>query len=74
MLVGVIAKRVPEVDAVDLAMTFLTGMFGLLAIEDAPLAARRRRLDLLVRIASQGAMATEASHNGPDPSINRRVT
>jgi len=74
MLVGVIAQRLPEVDAVDLAMTFLTGMFGLLAIEDAPLAARRRRLDLLVRIASQGAMATEASHNGPDPSINRRVT
>ena len=54
MLVGVLAKRVPEVDAVDLAMTFLTGMFGLLAIEDAPLAARRRRLDLLVRIASKG--------------------
>ena len=54
MLVRVLAKRVPEVDAVDLAMTFLTGMFGLLAIEDAPLAARRRRLDLLVRITSKG--------------------
>ncbi|CAB4548818.1 unannotated protein [freshwater metagenome] len=54
MLVGVLVKRVPEVDAVDLAMTFLTGMFGLLAIEDAPLAARRRRLDLLVRITSKG--------------------
>ena len=54
MLVGVLAKRVPEVEAVDLAMTFLTGMFGLLAIEDAPLAARRRRLDLLVRITSKG--------------------
>ena len=73
MLVGVLAKRVPEVEAVDLAMTFLTGMFGLLAIEDAPLAARRRRLDLLVRIASQGAITTEAGHNSPDPSINRRV-
>jgi AcrR family transcriptional regulator len=57
MLVDAIADRAPEVDAVDLAMTFLTGLFGLLATDDAPQVARRRRLDLLVRIASQGAFA-----------------
>ena len=54
MLISVIADRSPDVDAVDLAMTFLTGLFGLLAIDEAPLAERRRRLDLLVRIAAQG--------------------
>ena len=58
MLIDAIADRAPEIDAVDLAMTFLTGLFGLLATDDAPLAARRRRLDLLVRIAAQGAMAS----------------
>ncbi len=57
MLIDTIADRAPEVDAVDLAMTFLTGLFGLLATDDAPQAARRRRLDLLVQIASQGATA-----------------
>jgi AcrR family transcriptional regulator len=57
MLVGAIAERAPEIDAVDLAMTFLTGLFGLLATDDAPQEARRRRTDLLVRIASQGATA-----------------
>ena len=57
MLVGAVADRVPEIDPVDLAMTFLTGLFGLLATDDAPQAARRRRLDLLVRIASHGATA-----------------
>jgi hypothetical protein len=35
-------------------MTFLTGLFGLLAIDEAPHAERRQRLDLLVRIATQG--------------------
>ncbi len=54
MLISVIADRSPDVDAVDLAMTFLTGLFGLLAIDEAPLTERRRRLDLLVRIAAQG--------------------
>jgi AcrR family transcriptional regulator len=58
MLVDVIADRAPDVDAVDLAMTFLTGLFGLLATDDAPQAARRRRLDLLVRIAAQAAPAS----------------
>ena len=52
MLVAAIADRAPEIDPVDLAMTFLTGMFGLLATDDAPPAARRRRLDLLVHLAS----------------------
>jgi AcrR family transcriptional regulator len=56
MLIDAIADRAPEIDAVDLAMTFLTGLFGLLATDDAPQANRRRRLDLLVRIAAQGAM------------------
>ncbi len=59
MLVGAIADRAPEIDPVDLAMTFLTGMFGLLAIDDAPAAARRRRLDLLVRLTSTEAMTHE---------------
>lgn len=55
MLVGALAERSPGSDPVDLAMTFLTGMFGLLATDDAPLAARRRRLDLLVRLTSMEA-------------------
>ena len=55
MLVDVIADRAPDVDPVDLAMTFLTGLFGLLATDDAPQAARRRRLGLLVRIAAHAA-------------------
>ena len=55
MLIDAIRDRAPKRDAVDLAMTFLTGMFGLLAIDEAPLAERRRRLDLLVQIASQAA-------------------
>lgn len=55
MLVETIAGRAPEIDPVDLAMTFLTGLFGLLATDDAPQVDRRRRLDLLVRLASHGA-------------------
>lgn len=57
MLIDAIADRAPEIDSVDLAMTFLTGLFGLLATDDAPRAARRRRIDLLVQIASHGATA-----------------
>ena len=57
MLVGAIADRSPDVDPVDLAMTFLTGMFGLLATDDAPTAARRRRLDLLIQLVSNGSTA-----------------
>jgi AcrR family transcriptional regulator len=57
MLIDAIADRAPDIDPVDLAMTFLTGMFGLLATDDAPQAARRRRLDLLVHIASRVATA-----------------
>lgn len=68
MLIDAIADRVPEIDEVDLAMTFLTGLFGLLAIDDAPQAARRRRLDLLVQIASQGATAPSPLHPTRAPS------
>jgi len=57
MLIDAIADRVPEIDPVDLAMAFLTGLFGLLATDDAPTAARRRRIDLLVRLVSTGATA-----------------
>lgn len=57
MLIDAIADRVPRIDPIDLAMTFLTGLFGLLATDDAPLAARRRRLDLLVQLAANGATA-----------------
>jgi len=57
MLIDAIADRVPQIDPVDLAMTFLTALFGLLATDDAPLAARRRRLDLLVQLFSKGATA-----------------
>lgn len=55
MLVDSIADRSPRVDQVDLAMVFLTGLFGLLATDDAPTAARRRRLDLLVQLISTEA-------------------
>jgi AcrR family transcriptional regulator len=56
LLVEVIAERVPQIDPVDLAMTFLTGLFGLLAIDESPNAERRRRLALLVRLATLGAV------------------
>jgi AcrR family transcriptional regulator len=55
MLVAAIADRAPEIDPVDLAMVFLTGMFGLLATDDAPPSHRRRRLDLLVHLGSMEA-------------------
>ncbi len=57
MLVAAIADRAPGIDPVDLTMTFLAGMFGLLATDDAPAAARRRRLDLLVQLNASGARA-----------------
>ncbi len=58
LLVGVLGRRIPETDAADLAMTFLTGLFGLLATDESPVSERRRRLDLLVRIATLGATST----------------
>jgi TetR/AcrR family transcriptional regulator, repressor for uid operon len=58
MLIDAIAARTPGPDPEDLAMTFLTGLFGLLATDDAPQAARRRRLDLLVRLCSAAATST----------------
>ena len=57
MLIGAIADRPTQIDPADLAMTFLTGLFGLLATDEAVPAARRRRLDLLVQLAAAGASA-----------------
>jgi AcrR family transcriptional regulator len=53
MLVEEIAGRAPDADPVDLAMVFLTGLFGLLATDDASAADRRRRLELLIQIVSE---------------------
>ena len=47
-MVEEVAKRAPEVDPVDLAMVFLTGLFGLLATDVADGPDRRRRLELLI--------------------------
>ena len=58
MLIGAIEQRTTVVDAVDLAMTFLTGLFGLLAVDEAPRAERRRRIDLLVRLHALAAAPT----------------
>lgn len=57
MLIAAITDRSPRTDPVDLAMTFLTALFGLLATDEAPPAARRRRLDLLVQLVSNEATA-----------------
>ena len=58
MLIDAVADRLPKADPVDLAMTFLTALFGLLATDDAPQAARRRRLDLLVQLVAAGPAET----------------
>lgn len=55
MLLGAIADRSTPIDPADLAMTFLTGLFGLLATDEAEPADRRRRLDLLVQLVAAGA-------------------
>lgn len=52
MLVEGIAERSPEADPVDLTMTFLTGLFGLLATDVGSAADRRRRLDLLIQLTA----------------------
>lgn len=70
MLVEAIADRAPDTDPVDLAMTFLTGLFGLLAVDEAPRAIRRRRIDLLVQIASRGAATIPPSNPSPAPRTN----
>jgi len=57
MLIDAIADRPTQIDPADLAMTFLTGLFGLLATDEAAPAARRRRLDLLVQLAASGTIA-----------------
>jgi AcrR family transcriptional regulator len=54
-LVEILATHAIAADPVDVAMTFLTGLFGLLATDESPVPERRRRLDLLVRMAVQGA-------------------
>ena len=48
MLVEEVAARAPGTDPVDLTMVFLTGMFGLLAVDDSGDADRRRRLTRLI--------------------------
>ena len=52
MMVEEIAERAPEADPVDLAMVFLTGLFGLLATDVADGPDRRRRLDLLIGLTA----------------------
>mgnify|MGYP001818823250 CR=1 FL=1 len=52
-MVEEIAERAPEVDPVDLAMVFLTGLFGLLATDVSEGPDRRRRLDLLIRFITE---------------------
>lgn len=54
-LVEILTTRAIAADPVDVAMTFLTGLFGLLATDESPIRERRRRLDLLVRMTVQGA-------------------
>jgi AcrR family transcriptional regulator len=58
MLVDAISERAPDVDAADLATTFMTAVFGLLATDAGPQRERRRRIDLLVQLLSRGATAT----------------
>ncbi len=53
MLVGEIAVRSPDADPVDLTMVFLTGLFGLLATDDASRTDRRRRLDLMIQLITE---------------------
>jgi hypothetical protein len=36
MRIAAVADRMPDIDPVDLTMTFLTGTFGLLATDEAP--------------------------------------
>ncbi len=52
MLVAEIARRAPDADPVDLTMVFLTGLFGLLATDEASITDRRRRTDLLVDLVT----------------------
>ena len=53
MLVEEITDRAPDTDPVDLAMVFLTGLFGLLATDEASTVDRRRRLDLLIKLITE---------------------
>lgn len=66
MLVEEITARSPTSDPVDLAMVFLTGLFGLLATDEGSAADRRRRLDLLVRLTTE-----PGDHPRPTPRRRR---
>ncbi len=72
MLIDAIEDRSTAIDAVDLAMTFLTGLFGLLAIDEAPQAVRRRRIDLLVQIASQATTSSPRLSTGAGHATDGR--
>jgi AcrR family transcriptional regulator len=61
MLVEEIAGRSPAFDAMDLAMVFLTGLFGLLATDVGSTADRRRRLDLLIQLTAGGSNQQRAT-------------
>lgn len=61
MLVEEIAERSPTADPVDLAMVFLTGLFGLLATDEGSTADRRRRLDLLIHLTAGGGVQQRAT-------------
>jgi len=62
MLVEEIHRRAPGVEPVDTAMVFLTGLFGLLATDDASVAERRRRTDLLVTLVTPTESGDEGRH------------
>lgn len=55
LLADAISGRAPGVHALDLATTFMTGVFGLLATDDGTQRERRRRIDLLVELLAKGA-------------------
>lgn len=62
MLVEEIAERWPTSDPVDLAMVFLTGLFGLLATDEGAANDRRRRLDLLIQLTTGRSDHTRPTH------------
>lgn len=70
MLVEEIAERDPASDPVDLAMVFLTGLFGLLATDTAPTADRRRRIDLHIQLVT--GRSTRTTGAGTRTGTSRR--
>lgn len=63
MLVEEVDRRAPDADPLDLAMVFLTGLFGLLATDDGTTVERRRRLDLLIQLIT-GRDDRSVAHGG----------